>query len=79
MTIRLAESEGLIGIEEAAAFLSVKVSWLYEQVRQKPSRVPSYRIGKFRRFRRSELEAWLAERREGGNGLPPMAQPRGRG
>ena len=54
-------NEGLIGIEEAAGFLCVKVSWLYEQVRL--GRVPSYRVGKFRRFRMSELEAWLQERR----------------
>ena len=54
--------EGLIGIEEVAGFLCVKVSWLYEQVRL--GRVPSYRVGKFRRFRMSELEAWLQERRD---------------
>ncbi len=53
--------EGLIGIEEVAGFLCVKVSWLYEQVRL--GRVPSYRVGTFCRFRMSELEAWLQERR----------------
>jgi excisionase family DNA binding protein len=47
----------------AAGFLCVKVSWLYEQVRL--GRVPSYRVGKFRRFRVSELEAWLKENRDG--------------
>lgn len=62
--------ENLIGIEEAARFLSVKVSWLYEQVRL--GRVPSYRVGKFRRFRMSELEVWLQERRDGPNGSGPL-------
>ena len=72
------QHEGLIGIEEAASFLAVKVSWLYEQVRLQ--RVPSYRVGKFRRFRVSELEAWLRERRDGGNGAGPLAHTtRGRG
>ncbi len=62
--------EHLIGIEDAARFLSVKVSWLYEQVRL--GRVPSYRVGKFRRFRMSELEVWLQERRDGPNGSGPL-------
>ncbi len=53
--------ESLIGIEEVAGFLCVKVSCLYEQVRL--GRVPSYRVGTFCRFRMSELEAWLQERR----------------
>ncbi len=62
--------EHLIGIKEAAGFLCVKVSWLYEQVRL--GRVPSYRVGKFRRFRMSELEVWLQERRDGPNGSGPL-------
>lgn len=66
-----AEGEALIGIEAAARLLSVKVSWLYEQVRL--GRVPSYRVGKFRRFRVSELEAWLKGRHDG----PPAPVARG--
>lgn len=58
-----AEGEPLIGIEAAARFLDVKVSWLYEQVRL--GRVPSYRVGKFRRFRMGELESWLRARHDG--------------
>lgn len=67
------EGEALIGIEAAASFLSVKVSWLYEQVRL--GRVPSYRVGKFRRFRVSELEAWLKDRHDG----PPVPVAGGQG
>jgi excisionase family DNA binding protein len=69
-------AENLVGIEEAARFLSVKVSWLYEQVRL--GKVPSYRIGKFRRFRISELEAYLQARRDGPNSSRPLeAETRG--
>lgn len=72
------QREGLIGIEEAASFLAVKVSWLYEQVRLQ--RVPSYRVGKFRRFRVSELEAWLLERRDGQHKAGALVpETRGRG
>ena len=63
--------EGLIGIKEAARYLDVKVSWLYEQVRV--GRVPSYRVGKFRRFRVSELEVWLLGRRDGPDAPVPVA------
>ncbi len=62
--------EHLIGIEDAARHLAVKVSWLYEQVRL--GKVPSYRIGKFRRFRASELEEWLQARRDGPKDGKPL-------
>ncbi len=60
--------EGLVDIQQAARFLHVKVSWLYEQVRL--DRVPSYKLGGFRRFRLSELEAWVR-----GNGKPDRLVP----
>ncbi len=52
--------EPFVGIREAAAFLSVKVSWVYEKVRL--GQLPSYKVGPFRRFRLSELETWARER-----------------
>lgn len=52
-----------VGIEEAAAYLGVKKSWLYENVRL--GRVPSYKVGSMRRFKLTELEEWLLGRREG--------------
>jgi len=72
------QHEGLIEIGEAARYLAVKTSWLYEQVRL--GRVPSYRVGKFRRFRVSELESWLREHRDGpGKGSPLVPTSRGQG
>lgn len=66
--------EPFVGIEEAAKFLAVKKSWLYEQVRF--DRAPSYKIGAFRRFRLTELEAW-ARRQGNGNGSEPLCAPQG--
>ncbi len=70
--------EPFVRIQEAAAFLGVKVSWLYEQVRL--NKVPSYKVGAFRRFKLTELDAWA---RGNGNhadhlrgqqgGVPPAA------
>ncbi len=71
-------AEPFVGIEEASRFLSVKVSWTYEQVRL--GRLPSYRIGKFRRFRLSELEAWATGQTNGKNSdLLPAEQQAKRG
>jgi len=49
--------EPFVGIEEAATFTGLKVSYLYDLVRL--GKAPSYKVGKFRRFRLSELEAWV--------------------
>jgi len=48
--------EPFVAIEAAARFLGVKTSWLYEQCRL--GRVPSYKVGMFRRFLLSELDTW---------------------
>ncbi len=61
--------EPFVDIEAAAKFLGVKVSYLYEECRL--GRIPSYKLGKFRRFRLSELEAW-ATARQAGNGQEPL-------
>ncbi len=74
-------AEPFVGIEEASRFLGVKISWLYEAVRL--NRVPSYKIGSFRRFRLSELEAWARGQRnaagEGGNSHPNLLPAHARG
>ena len=56
--------EPFVNIAEAAEFLSVKVSWVYEQVRL--NKLPSYKVGAFRRFRLSELDAWARARQSEG-------------
>ncbi len=63
--------EPFVDVEAAAAFLGVKVSYLYEKVRL--GKVPSYKVGAFRRFKLSELDAWA---RGGKNGdlLPPQQE-----
>jgi excisionase family DNA binding protein len=52
--------EPYVNIEEAAGFLAVPVSWLYEQCRL--GKVPSRKVGKYRRFRLSELETWVTSK-----------------
>ncbi len=59
-------AEPFVGIEDAAKFLGVRPSWLYEGCRL--SRVPHYKVGKYLRFRLSELEGWIQRHENGGPG-----------
>jgi excisionase family DNA binding protein len=38
-------------------------SWWY--ARAEAGEIPSYKLGKYRRFRLSEIESWLAAQRQG--------------
>jgi excisionase family DNA binding protein len=53
-------------IQEAADLLRVPVSWLYERTRT--NRVPHVKLGKYLRFDRDELAAWVNELRRDGRG-----------
>ncbi len=53
-------AEPFVDIKAAAAFLGVPVGYLYERTRPNGPRgtVPHVKLGKYVRFRLSELEAW---------------------
>lgn len=57
--------EPILTLEEVAAGLKLKPQTIYELTRRrKGSRaLPSFRVGKFLRFRWSEIEKWIAEGR----------------
>ena len=55
--------EPLITREQAAEILGMGVHWVSRQAAR--GTIPSYKWGHSRRFRASELEAWLAARAEG--------------
>jgi excisionase family DNA binding protein len=57
-------SERLLTAEEVAAFLAVKVSWVREATRD--GRLPHLRLGRYRRYRLSDIESWLSEQQAGG-------------
>lgn len=56
----LEDEERLLDPAEAAALLKVRVSWVQDAARD--GRLPCVPLGKHRRFRRSSLLAWVAER-----------------
>ena len=56
----------LLTAQEMADRLRVPVSWLYGQTRQKgKGTIPVLRVGKYLRFRESQVLEWLKERQNG--------------
>jgi excisionase family DNA binding protein len=54
----------LLTIREVAEMLQVPVSWVYGRTRKRSSeRMPGYRLGKYWRFDRDEVVAWVQRQR----------------
>jgi excisionase family DNA binding protein len=57
----------LLTVHEVAELLQVHVSWIYERVRKRSlERLPGFRLGKYWRFRETEVLAWIERQRVGG-------------
>ncbi|HEX4716922.1 MAG TPA: helix-turn-helix domain-containing protein [Thermoleophilaceae bacterium] len=52
-------SPSLLTAGEVATLLGVPTSWVYEQSRR--GRIPTVTLGRYRRYRRDAIEAWIAE------------------
>jgi excisionase family DNA binding protein len=48
----------LLTAQDVAALLRVPVTWVYAEARA--GRIPHVTLGRYRRFRREAIEAWLA-------------------
>jgi excisionase family DNA binding protein len=55
--------EPFVDVKKLEEVFGTPRSWWYQKAED--GKVPSYRIGKYRRFRISEIEAWLAAQRQG--------------
>jgi excisionase family DNA binding protein len=49
----------LMTAQEVGAMLGVPASWVYEQSRH--GRIPTVPCGRYRRYRRAAIEAWIAK------------------
>jgi excisionase family DNA binding protein len=59
-TGRDARDERHLNVHEVAELLQVPVSWVYGRMRRRSlERLPGYRLGKYWRFRRDEVLAWV--------------------
>jgi excisionase family DNA binding protein len=57
--------DNLLTVVEAARFLNVTVSWVYEHDRA-DERLPVVKLGKYLRFDRRDLRAYIDSKREDG-------------
>jgi predicted DNA-binding transcriptional regulator AlpA len=58
------DDDALLTAEDAAAFLQVKLSWIYEHVRPSAhDRLPVMKLGKYLRFDRRDLRAYVDAKR----------------
>lgn len=56
----------LLTVEEVAELLRVPSSWVYERTRKRAAdRLPGFRLGKYWRFRETDVLAWLERQRLG--------------
>jgi excisionase family DNA binding protein len=62
----------LLTAEEVAERLGMRTDWVWAQARA--GRIPHVRLGRYRRFRASAIEAWLEERKTGGEAAPPAGR-----
>ena len=57
----------LLTVEEVAELLKVPISWVYERTRSRTSdRIPGFKLGKYWRFRETEVLAWIERQGVGG-------------
>ena len=57
--------ERLLTVEELAELLKVPATWIYSRTRARSvNRLPGLRIGKYWRFRESDVLEWLERQRE---------------
>jgi excisionase family DNA binding protein len=52
-----------VGVKELVERYGPPASWWYTAA--ETGRIPSYKLGKYRRFRVDEVEAWLEAQRQG--------------
>lgn len=53
----------LLTADEVAVVLGVPKTWVYAETRA--GRIPHVRLGRYRRYRREAIDAWIAERERG--------------
>ena len=55
----------LLTAQDVADLLGVPCSWVYQQSRA--GRIPTVTLGRYRRYRREAIEAWLEELEDEGS------------
>lgn len=64
VSVSQTQEEAFMTLPEAARFLAVAPSFLYEKSRPGCLDIKSYRIGKYRRFLKSDLLDWIKQQNQ---------------
>jgi excisionase family DNA binding protein len=62
------EGDIIFDIERLSQYLKVSKQWVYEKVHH--NNIPYYKMGKYPRFRKAEIDIWLNKMKRG-NGKKP--------
>jgi len=65
--------ERLLTANEVADLLALPISWVREATRAE--RLPHLKLGRYRRYQRSAIEAWLNDQQAGPTPAKPAAKP----
>jgi excisionase family DNA binding protein len=57
-------TDKLLTAHEVADLLAVPLSWVREATRD--GRLPHLKLGRYRRYQRAAIQAWLADQQHGG-------------
>jgi len=58
-TAQVEQLDEYFDIEGLAGYLKVEKSWVYRRVSEK--RIPYFKVGKFPRFRKTEIDNWISK------------------
>ena len=64
--VGVSAGSSLLTADEVAELLGVTRAWIYGQSRA--GRIPTVRLGRYRRYRREAIEAWILESESSGRG-----------
>lgn len=62
------EDDTILDVQSLAEYLRVNKQWVYDKIHQEA--IPYYKLGKYPRFRKAEIDEWL-QRKGKGNGKKP--------
>jgi excisionase family DNA binding protein len=71
LTKRVIETDNIFTVETLAKYLQVSKQWVYERVHLKE--IPYIKMGKFPRFRKSEIDHWLNSMKT--PAMQPLSKP----
>ena len=57
--LKVPEPETMYSVKELSEYLGVKNSWVYSRVEK--YKIPHIKVGKYPRFKKSEIDKWLKE------------------